>query len=435
MSLEIINSGELKLAIHIMTLVLSLIVTHMSVIEWRRNRNRIYKYLALGFGFLLMAITTTTTALSYYFRADLPTLSPLVYIAEHIFVTAGYIYIAAAFISAKPRLQTGFIRTNVLILSGMTVLVLSSYLIYGLNPQLRLWRDLAFELWILGILSITVLAILHSKARMKWGLIVATGLLLTKHTTHVLNTVFITSDSPALVLMEYLSMAFYLFTIIMTLHREIIADLESADQEKNRVKEKAHQDTIRALINSLEAKDEYTRGHSDRVTESAMVVGRRLGLNQEELTNLYYGAILHDIGKIGVSEDILNNPFTLREDDLTSIKKHPEIGATIISSIDSLKHIAPVILHHHERYDGLGYPHGLKGQDIPLPSRIIAISDALDAMLSDRTYRDSLTQEKAVRELIAGAGTQFDPGLVRIFLDALNFPVKKADLEKLGRSA
>jgi len=435
MSLQIISSGELKLSIQIMTLVLALIVIHMSVIEARRNQNKLYKYLALGFGFLLCGITTTTTAFSLSLWAGTPNLPPPVYIAEHIFTTAGYIYIAAAFISIRSSARSGFLRLNFVTLAIVSTIVFITWFVIGLDPRFRIWRDMAYEIWIAILLVTTVVAILYSKVRMKWGLIIATSLLLAKHAAHVANTVILTQQSTILLLIEYLALAFYYFAIIMTLHGEIITDLQSADIDKNKVKEKAHRDTIRALINSLEAKDEYTRGHSDRVTEYTMVVGQKLGLNQEEITNLYYGAILHDIGKIGVSEEILNNPFTLRGEDLTSIKKHPEIGATIISSIESLKHIASVVLHHHERYDGLGYPTGLKGKDIPLYSRIISISDALDAMLSDRTYRDSLTEEKAVRELIAGAGSQFDPFLVRVFLEALKLPVKESDLKKLEMSA
>lgn len=435
MSLQIITSGELRLPIQIMTLVLALIVIHMSDIESRRNQNKIYKYLALGFGFLLVGITTTTTAFSLSLWTGLPKLPPLVYIAEHILTTAGYIYIAAAFISVKSGVRSGFLRMNFLTLAVFTIIVLTTWFVYGLDPRIRIWRDISYEIWIVSLLITTVVAIMSSKVRMKWGLIIATCLLLSKHAAHVTNTIILLQQSPALLLIEYLAPAFYYFAIIMTLHREIITDLQSADLEKIHVKEKAYRDTIRALINSLEAKDEYTRGHSDRVTEYTMVAGQKLGLNQEELTNLYYGAILHDIGKIGVSEEILNNPFTLRGDDLNSIKKHPEIGATIISSIESLKHVASVVLHHHERYDGLGYPTGLKAEDIPLHSRIISISDALDAMLSDRTYRDSLTEEKAVRELVAGAGSQFDPFLIRVFLEALKLPVKESDLKKLEMSA
>jgi putative nucleotidyltransferase with HDIG domain len=302
----------------------------------------------------------------------------------------------------------------------LTASVCLAWYFEGAAFSFGFWGDLLFQVWNLGLLVFTVLTVSRFNLSIKRGLIIATSLLIIKHGIQVYNLFHPGEPSPFLLAVIPSLVVIYFYLMISTLHRKIISDLLASDQEKNRIREKGHQDALRALINSLEAKDIYTRGHSDRVTEYAMVIGQKLGLPEEDLAKLYYGAILHDIGKIGISEGILNNPLSLCHDDFNCIKKHPEIGATIVSSIDSLKNIGPSILYHHERYDGSGYPMGLRGKEIPLHSRIIAIADALDAMSSKRIYRIPFTEEKAIQELIAGAGTQFDPELVKVLMDAFN---------------
>jgi len=423
-----------RLSVQITAFLIALIVTRIVIAEWQRNRNTMYKYLALGFGIMFIQITLMSAVLTYSFLSGSPYERPLLFLLENSFLTAGYIYIAAAFINLKSSFRSRFIRSNLITLFIISLALSVLWAATNL-PFINFWVDLVFQTWNTGLLIQTVLAIVKSKVRLKRGLVAATTFLMAKQAVHIFNILSGDRNMPIFVLLEQTFVVLYFFFVILTLHREIMAELLYADQEKNYVKEKAHQDMIRALINSLEAKDVYTRGHSDRVTEYAMVIGQKLGFNDEELTKLYYGAILHDIGKIGIKEEILNNPFSLCHDEFDCMKKHPEIGATIVSSVDSLKSIAPSILHHHERFDGSGYPAGLKGKEIPLHARIIAITDALDAMSSDRTYRDSLTEETAIHELIAGAGTQFDPNLVKVFVDALGIKLKDSDLMILTRSA
>lgn len=176
---------------------------------------------------------------------------------------------------------------------------------------------------------------------------------------------------------------------------------------------------VKALAQAIEAKDPYTHGHSERVMEYAVQIAQKLDLPEEEIESLKYAAILHDIGKIGVRGIILNNPDGLTGEEYDEIKKHPVVGEGIIQPIELLQPIRPFIKHHHEWYNGKGYPDGLSGENIPLGSRILAVADAYDAMKSDRPYRKALTEETVIQELKRGNGTQFDPKIVEIFLEIL----------------
>jgi putative nucleotidyltransferase with HDIG domain len=178
-------------------------------------------------------------------------------------------------------------------------------------------------------------------------------------------------------------------------------------------------DTIKALIETVEAKDPYTRGHCLRVTEYAINIARELKVEEEEIKQIQYAGILHDIGKIGLMEDILRKPGQLTDEEYSFIKKHPVIGERIIAPIRFLEKIKPIIRHHHERYDGKGYPDGLKGDKIPFFSRILAIADSYDAMTSNRPYRKSLGHEKACLEIKNNAGKQFDPAIVPVACEVL----------------
>lgn len=177
-------------------------------------------------------------------------------------------------------------------------------------------------------------------------------------------------------------------------------------------------DTIRALISAVEAKDAYTYGHSDRVTRYTMMIANQMGLSQVELRRLEYLSLLHDIGKIGIEEKILRKSSTLSEEEWSVIKNHSVLGASIVEPIKFLEEGQKTIRHHHEWYDGSGYPDGLRENNIPLYSRIIAVADAFDAMTSIRPYRDSLGTQSALNELRCCSGTQFDPMVVEQFMTA-----------------
>jgi response regulator RpfG family c-di-GMP phosphodiesterase len=188
---------------------------------------------------------------------------------------------------------------------------------------------------------------------------------------------------------------------------------------KARDLEEAQFDAIKALAEALETKDAYTRDHSDRALLHAVAVAEKMGLSDLHKERLKYAAILHDIGKIGVPEQILNKPAKLTEEEYEIMKTHPEKGAEIIKHIKSLAAVVPLVLYHQERYDGKGYPTGLAGDKIPIESRIVSVLDAFDAMTSDRVYRASPGRKFAVEELKRFAGTQFDPDVVQAFLDVI----------------
>uniref|UniRef100_A0A7C4X8L1 HD domain-containing protein n=1 Tax=candidate division WOR-3 bacterium TaxID=2052148 RepID=A0A7C4X8L1_UNCW3 len=174
--------------------------------------------------------------------------------------------------------------------------------------------------------------------------------------------------------------------------------------------------SIRAIVEAIDAKDPYTKGHSARVVEYSLLIGNELKLTKEELKNLEISAILHDVGKIGIPDSILSKPGKLTDEEFEYMKRHPELGAEIIQPIEELKKLAPNILHHHERYDGKGYPAGLKGKKIPLFARIIAIADSFDAITSERPYRSRREPITALHEMDINKGTQFDPKLVKTFI-------------------
>ncbi len=183
--------------------------------------------------------------------------------------------------------------------------------------------------------------------------------------------------------------------------------------------EKAYLESVETLRYTVEVKDTYTRGHSDRVSEYSVLLGKKLGVKQSEINTLKVGGLFHDIGKIGVPDNILLKETKLSESEYSEIKNHPSIGAHILSNATIFKDIIPIVKHHHERYDGNGYPSRLKGEEIPYLARITSIADSFDAMSSRRTYRDSLPLEKVKEELRNGAGKQFDPKMIEVFMDIL----------------
>ncbi|MDA8221090.1 MAG: HD-GYP domain-containing protein [Desulfitobacterium hafniense] len=173
--------------------------------------------------------------------------------------------------------------------------------------------------------------------------------------------------------------------------------------------------TVEALVQALEAKDTYTSGHSARVGKLAVAVAEGIKMSEEKIEFLKYAAALHDVGKIGVSEAILNKEGELLDVEWEAIRNHPVIGQTIIKGIKFLFDIGQVVRHHHERFDGKGYPDGIQGEEIPLESRIIAVADTYDAITSDRSYRKGRTHDEAIAELKRVAGSQLDPKIVEVF--------------------
>src|SRR5919106_1700945 len=189
-------------------------------------------------------------------------------------------------------------------------------------------------------------------------------------------------------------------------------------------------EALHALTAAVEAKDPYTHGHSARVARVAVGVGERLGLEADELRRLAQGARLHDIGKIGVPDAVLNKPAELTPDEWDWIKAHPVVGWEIASRAPSLRSALDVIRHHHERWDGSGYPDGRHGDETPLPARIAAVADVWDALTSDRAYRPAWPADQALAHLVAGSGRLFDPACVEAFVDLVGTGGERVDLDR-----
>lgn len=190
--------------------------------------------------------------------------------------------------------------------------------------------------------------------------------------------------------------------------------------DKNEELERAYLDTIGILRQTVEAKDPYTRGHSDRVSEYSVLIGKKLGLDEKTLHILKIGGLFHDIGKIGIPDSILLKESKLSDEEYSQIKNHPMIGVHMLGDAAIFTDILPIVKHHHERYDGRGYPSQLVGEDIPYVARIAAVADTFDAMTSKRSYRDSLPIDVVRAEIERCSGTQFDPNIAKVFLDIMD---------------
>ena len=184
--------------------------------------------------------------------------------------------------------------------------------------------------------------------------------------------------------------------------------------------EKAYLESIQTLRYTVEARDEYTRGHSDRVSEYSVIIGKKMELSDKDIKTLKIGGLFHDIGKIGVPDSILLKESKLTDDEYSQIKNHPSIGAHILSTATIFQDIIPIVKHHHEKFNGTGYPGKLVGEEIPFLARITAVADSFDAMTSKRTYRDSLPMDIVRNEIERCKGTQFDPKIADVFLSILD---------------
>jgi putative two-component system response regulator len=187
-------------------------------------------------------------------------------------------------------------------------------------------------------------------------------------------------------------------------------------QQAYRTLKKAHLDSVKVLAEAIDAKDPYTRGHSDRVRRMSLGIAQQMGFTEDRLEILEYGSLLHDIGKIGIKDEVLQKPGPLSSEEYRYIQEHPLIGVKIVEGIDFFKDKIPMIRHHHEHFDGTGYPDGLVGETIPLEARIITVPDAFDAMTSMRPHRRAMPLQDVLMELETGRGKQFDPKILEIFL-------------------
>lgn len=222
-----------------------------------------------------------------------------------------------------------------------------------------------------------------------------------------------------------LCVAWFSFRLYMAKSTEVrqrneeLSSVNELLRQTNDRLEQSHVSVIGALIGALEAKESHLSGHAATTMHYSVEVGRKLGLGADEIAAIKLGALFHDVGKIGVPESLLSKPAELTEDEWTEMKAHPVIGASLLGNVPMLERIRPIVLAHHEHFDGTGYPHGLKGNEIPLAAQIISVADAFDAMTSERPYRIAVRAKQALRELRANAGTQFNPVVVEAFIQVV----------------
>lgn len=279
-----------------------------------------------------------------------------------------------------------------------------------------------------AILLLTVFAVLFTfaldikKDKKRRNLLAFTGLLAATVSVMIegISTYFVVSLSGIFVGIGMIIL--FSLNVLRTAGNIHMMELRRQKKElakRKRQMEKVSLQMIQTLSTTIEAKDEYARGHSHRVAEYAALIADELGWSSEEIMNLKYAAHLHDIGKIGIPDMLLNKPARLTPEEYSVIKEHTVIGAEILKNISLIPHVAEVARSHHEHYDGTGYPDGLAGEDIPLSARIVAIADSYDAMNSRRIYRNALPPEKIFEEIENNRGLQFDPELADIFLKLL----------------
>lgn len=229
---------------------------------------------------------------------------------------------------------------------------------------------------------------------------------------------------------DYLMKPFNLEEVLLSVERVlekrnlILANREYREHLEQKVEEQTEQlresflGAVKALAEALDAKDTYTNGHSRRMTEVVVTMAREMRLGEKTVEQVRLAGLVHDIGKIGVSEEILLKPGKLSDEEFASIREHPVAGEKILRSVIRDQDVLAMVRHHHERFAGGGYPEGIKGEEIPLGARMLSVADAYDAMTSNRPYRDALTPEKARSQLLANRGSQFDPDVVDAFISS-----------------
>jgi len=220
---------------------------------------------------------------------------------------------------------------------------------------------------------------------------------------------------------------------ILALLAQLVAQAVERERESARLAAlRVRAEALGALVASLEARDAYTGEHCASVVDLAVECASVLRCSEDQTTDVRHVALLHDIGKVGVPDGILQKPGRLTEEEWEVMRRHPEIGAQILESVGSLRHLAPAVRAEHERFDGTGYPDGLAGEDIPLASRVVLTCDAYHAMVSDRPYRRAMSTSEATREIVVNNGTQFDPRVVKALLSTL---AKKRAVAAVSTSA
>lgn len=256
----------------------------------------------------------------------------------------------------------------------------------------------------------------HDEVITGWVLLQIEEAMISMHIKALIKTIIISLTGGLLILYILLINILYRTSKTLINQNAELSIQKSIIEESYKRLNHSYKTTISVLSSAVDARDAYTAGHSERVTKISILLGKALDISDEKLQTLEYAALFHDIGKIGVPDQILLKKDKLTDEEFDTIKAHPDIGVNILKEVDFVKDALPLIKHHHEKYGARGYPDNLNGMDIPLGSRIIAIADSYDAMTTDRPYRKGLSHESAVEEIDRNRGLQFDSDLVDVFM-------------------
>ena len=316
---------------------------------------------------------------------------------------------------------------ELLFFAGVALLIVSQFtgLYYTFDEFNRYQRAPANVLcYVLPLLISFILISVVVKFRKSLSRPIVVSLLLNTIVPIVAAVIQLFTYGVSLTNMTVVGMAIILYGFALS---DLIREVEQArEREISHFKEEQKKEhdlfmqTAGALVNAIDAKDKYTNGHSHRVAEYSEKIAREAGKPEEYCEEVYFTALLHDVGKIGVSDAIINKEGKLTDEEFSVIKQHPAMGSQILKSIEQSPYLRTGANYHHERYDGKGYPQGLKGEEIPEMARIIAVADAYDAMTSTRSYRDTLPQSVVRGELVKGRGKQFDPDFADIMIHLMD---------------
>ena len=310
---------------------------------------------------------------------------------------------------------------------GVILLVISQFtgLYYTFDANNTYSRAPGFVLcYIIPILIMAIQNSLVLQYRKELGHRIAFPLILFSVVPIIASILQLFAYGLSLVNMSMVGMTIILYLFVLidlgeTLEKAKQHEIELHKQEKEKEHDMFEQ-TAKALVSAIDAKDKYTHGHSSRVAEYSQQIAHEAGKTEEECEQVYFAALLHDVGKIGIHDSIINKDGKLTDEEFAEIKMHPVYGNHILTQIQRLPYFSIGAHYHHERFDGRGYPERLKGEDIPEIARIIAVADAYDAMTSKRSYRDPISQDRVREELVKGMGTQFDPQFAKIMIHLID---------------
>lgn len=353
----------------------------------------------------------------------------MVYFASLILVHIITIYLIDLFeTEGKMERKSKILETcKILFIIGMVLLIYSQFtgLYYTFDELNRYTRGPGFIICYMAPMIITfmqLIAIIRHRNCLNKKTFVFLILFVTLPYVATIIQIFAYGLSLTNMTMVGLVVVLYVFEL-QNLNEKIEAankrEIELLKDEQRKMRT-MFEETAEALASSIDAKDQYTHGHSSRVADYSRLIAQRAGKDEEFVDEVYFSALLHDVGKIGIPDKILTKDGKLTDEEYSEIKQHPVIGKNILSSIPSSPYLSVGASYHHERFDGHGYPEGLSGENIPESARIIGVADAYDAMTSKRSYRDPLPQERVKSEIQNGLGKQFDPVYGQIMLDLID---------------